>query len=373
MPEEEAVLSDALDRVLARDIRADRDMPAADLSAMDGYACRQCDTNRPMRVVGTVLAGQVATREVRGGECMRIMTGAVVPHGADTVVMFEHAEERDGWVRVVRQSKARNVRQRAEDGRAGDIVLRAGTIISPAAVALLAMAGCDPVPVSGRPSVSVMATGDELVEPTAMPAEGKIRNTNGPQLCAQLMRMGIPARYEGIVPDNIDALAEKIGSARDRSDLILMSGGVSEGDCDLVPEAFRRQGYRLLFESVAMQPGRPTVFGSDGHSFCCGLPGNPVSTFVVFEILLKPFLHAMMGHAHRPAVVSAIMEKTYTRRKADRQSTIPVRFKASGQVEAAEYHGSAHVLAMSGADALVTIPAGITEIREGTSVHVRLI
>ncbi|MEI6809933.1 MAG: molybdopterin-binding protein, partial [bacterium] len=146
---------------------------------------------------------------------------------------------------------------------------------------------------------------------------------------------------------------------------------VSEGDFDLVPEAFRRCGYELLFESVAMQPGRPTVFGRDGTSFCCGLPGNPVSTFVVFEILLKPFLYALMGRHHPVLALPATLAGTYNRHKADRQSTIPVKFVSDGRVQAIEYHGSAHLLALSQADALLTVPAGVTTIKEGTVVHVR--
>jgi len=369
--EESVPLVDCLDRVLARDVKTDRDMPPADTSAMDGYACRQDDRDKPMRVVETIAAGRVPTLPVEAGECARIMTGAILPQGADTVVMFEHAEEKDGWVRVTRQSDSRNVRWKGEDGHAGDTVLRAGTVISPGVIALLASAGCDPAPVFARPVVAVMATGDELVEPRAKPDAGKIRNSNGYQLCAQLRKMGVVGRYEGIVRDELEELVTRIGQVRKQADLVLMSGGVSEGDYDLVPEAFRRCGYRLLFESVAMQPGRPMVFGADGKSFCCGLPGNPVSTFVVLEILLKPFLYAMMGRQESPRMVPAMLAQAFRRRKADRQSTIPVRFQEPGWVAPVEYHGSAHILAISQADALLTIPVGVSEIKEGTTVYVR--
>jgi len=369
--EESVALVDCLDRVLARDVRTDRDMPPADTSAMDGYACRQDDRDKPMRVIETIVAGRVPTLPVGVGECARIMTGAILPQGADTVVMFEHAEEKDGWVRVTRQSDSRNARWKGEDGRAGDTLLRAGTLISPGVLALLASVGCDPAPVFARPVVAVMATGDELVEPRAKPDAGKIRNSNGYQLCAQLRKMGVVGRYEGIVRDDLEKLVGRIGQVREQADLVLMSGGVSEGDYDLVPEAFRRCRYRLLFESVAMQPGRPTVFGTDGRSFCCGLPGNPVSTFVVFELLLKPFLYAMMGRQDRSRTVPATFSQTFRRRKADRQSTIPVRFQETGHVVPVEYHGSAHILAMSQADALLTIPVGVSEIKEGTTVYVR--
>jgi len=324
---ESVSLLDSLGRVLARDVTSDRDTPPADTSAMDGYACRWCDRGQPMRIVETIAAGRVPSLPVEAGQCARIMTGAVLPRGADTVVMFEHAEEKGGWVRVTTQSGARNVRWKGEDGHAGDTVLRAGTLVSPGVLAVLASVGCDPVPVALRPVVAVIATGDELVEPSAKPAGGQIRNSNGHTLCAQLQLMRTVARYQGIVADNLAQLTEKIGRAQKEADLVLVSGGVSEGDLDLVPEAFQQCGYRLLFESVAMQPGRPTVFGTDGRSFCCGLPGNPVSTFVVFELLLKPFLYATMGRRERPQTVSAVLAQTFRRRKTERQSTIPVRFR----------------------------------------------
>lgn len=364
-------LQDAQGRILAGPVASDADAPPFDNSAMDGYACRRSDVGGPMRVIETIQAGRVPTLPVSAGECSRIMTGAMLPRGADTVVMFEHAEEKDGVVRVTRQSDADNIRRKGEDGHAGDTVLRDGTLITPGVVALLAAVGRDPVQVSKQPAVSVMATGDELVEPGTRPGPGKIRNSNGPQLCAQLKSMGALGRCDGIVRDKLDDLIGRIGQAGKVSDLVLLSGGVSEGDFDLVPEAFRRCGYELLFESVAMQPGRPMVFGRNGKSFCCGLPGNPVATFVAFEILLKPFLFAMMGHIEVPKSLPAVLGETFSRRKADRQSTIPVRFADAGRVEVVEYHGSAHLQAMSQADALLTVPAGITEIKEGTLVHVR--
>lgn len=368
---ERVPLDRALGRILAKDVLSDADSPPFDNSAMDGYACRKRDLGSPMLVVETIQAGRVPSLPVSAGECSRIMTGAMLPRGADTVVMFECAEEKVGLVRVTGRNDAHNIRWQGENGHVGDVVLHAGKLITPGVVALLASVGCDPVRVSIRPEVTVMATGDELVEPALRPGAGKIRNSNGRQLCAQLEAMGVIGRYEGIIPDDLDSLIVKIRQAKKKSDLVLMSGGVSEGDYDLVPEAFRRCGYKLLFESVAMQPGRPTVFGRDGKSFCCGLPGNPVSTFVVFEILLKPFLHAMMGLKDLSRTVKVEMAGTYTRRKADRQSTIPMKFVEGGKAEAVEYHGSAHLLALSQADALLTIPAGVTKIRRGTVVHVR--
>jgi molybdopterin molybdotransferase len=371
MPSESVLLRECLNRVLAQEVRADRDMPQADLSAMDGYACRKEDMAQPMRVVETIMAGQVPRRSIGPAECSRIMTGAMLPQGADTVLMFEHSEEKEGWVRATQALKKENIRQKGEDAREGDLLLSPGLLITPSVLALLASVGCDPVTVSRRPSVVILSTGDELVEPEARPGVGQIRNSNGVQTCAQLQSLGIAGRYEGIVPDRLEDLVEHIRKAQLESDLIVMSGGVSAGDLDLVPEAFQACDYRILFDSIAVQPGRPTVFGTDGRGFCCGLPGNPLSSFVIFELLLKPFLFSLMGHAYRPGLVQAVLTKTLSRRNASRQGFYPVLLETPGQATPLDYHGSAHLLALCRANGLVSVPLGEKEIKEGTLVHVR--
>lgn len=373
MPGETVALTEATGRILAAGVYADVDMPPFDKSAMDGYACRRENLADGvlLDVIEEIPAGAWPRKAVRPGTCSRILTGAPVPEGADCVIRQEQTERQGARLRIVRADTPDNICRKAEDIRNGDRVLDAGEPITPARLAVLAAVGCVMPRVACRPRVTVLATGNEIVEPHCRPAGAQIRNSNSYQLGAQLERTGVAGRYAGIVKDDLEELVEKIEQAKEKSDLVLVSGGVSEGNYDFVPEAFRRCGYRLLFESVAIQPGRPTVFGTDGRSFCCGLPGNPVSTFVVFEILLKPFLYAMMGRRDHISLVAAVLAKTVRRRKADRQSILPVRFVEPGRVEAVEYHGSAHVSALSQADALLTIPAGVSEIKEGTAIHVR--
>jgi molybdopterin molybdotransferase len=264
-----------------------------------------------------------------------------------------------------------NISPQGEDVRTGDIVLRQGQLVSAAHIAVLAAVGCVTPMVGRQPRVRILATGSELVEPSDRPNGARIRNSNSHQLCAQLKAMGITARYHGIIADDRAALASAINKAVASSDVILLSGGVSEGDFDYVPDALRDNGFTFHFDSVAMQPGRPTLFGDNGSIWCCGLPGNPVSTFVVFEILIKPFLYRLMGHTWQKQLVKAQLATTFKRRKSDRQATIPVRFTAPDQVTPIEYHGSAHITAMTQCDAFLFVPIGQDFIAQGGVVYVR--
>ncbi len=369
---EQVPLPAALWRVLAASVTADVDMPPFDKSAMDGFACRRTDLGNPLTVIEQIAAGQMPTRTLAAGQCAKIMTGAPVPDGADCVIMIEHtAIDPDGRVRFTAGKSADNICRRAEDVRAGDVVLSAGALISPAHIAVLASAGTVAVPVSRRPRVAVLATGSELVEPGAEVAGALIRNSNSYQLCAQLQALGIPANYGGIIPDQLAPTTAALDAAAHDHDLIVVSGGVSMGDYDLVPEALLKTGFELLFDSVAMQPGRPTIFGRRRNVFCVGMPGNPVSTFIVFELLLKPFLYRLMGHAFTPPMIEAELGETIRRRKTERQSTIPMRFVDARRVVPVDYHGSAHIHAMCRTDALLTMPVGVAELTAGERVHVR--
>lgn len=186
-------------------------------------------------------------------------------------------------------------------------------------------------------------------------------------------KIGAIPYYGGIVPDTKEAVRRAIKQAISTSDLILLSGGVSVGDYDFVPEALAGFEFRPLFNSVAMQPGRPTLFGQCGKTFCCGLPGNPVSTYVVFEILVKPFLYRLMGHTYKPRLIQVKLLKEVMRRNKSRQLTLPVRFAGPDAVEPLEYHGAAHINSLTKADAFLTISKNIDGFRAGDNVLVRLV
>ena len=361
-------------RILAEDVASDCNMPPFDKSAMDGYACRREDLANELTVVETIPSGCVPKKAVGENRCAKIMTGAVVPEGADCVFMVEYAEKASPeTVRFTGERTRDNICLRGEDIRSGDVVARRGEMITPAHVAVLASAGCAGPLVRKKPRIGVISTGDEVVEPSEKPSPAQIRNSNGWQLLAQAQRMGLQPRYYGIASDRDGAIDRAIVAAAAENDVVVLSGGVSMGDYDLVPDALRRSGFELLFEKIAIKPGKPTVFGASDSGYCFGLPGNPVSTFVLFEVLVRPFLLKMMGCEFKPANIAARLAKTIRRKNTSRASWTPVALTDSGEALAIDYHGSAHIGALCRADGIVLMPVGVDEIAEGTIVHVRQI
>jgi molybdopterin molybdotransferase len=376
MEAETVVLADASNRILARDVSSDIDMPPFDKSAMDGYACRREDLAEELEVVEVIPAGKVPDRDIGPHQCAKIMTGAIVPRGADCVIMVEHTESvLETRIRYLREDTSTNICYRGEDVSAGQVVFRKGERIRAQHIAMLASVGCTEPLVFRRPRVGIIATGNELVEPDRRPEPGEIRNSNSCQLAAQTREAGaLPSDY-GIARDSEDVLEGMIREGLRDCDLLILSGGVSMGDFDLVPGVLGKNGVKILFEKIAVKPGKPTIFGvSEGGTYCFGLPGNPVSTFVIFELLVKPLLDRRLGNLSRPANVRAVMEGAYRRKKAERESWLPVALSADGRtVKVVDYHGSGHTHALCYADGLISIPVGVSKIDGGAAVSVRLL
>ncbi|MCU0914575.1 MAG: molybdopterin molybdotransferase MoeA [Planctomycetes bacterium] len=367
-------LREALGRILAQDITADMDMPPFDKATVDGYACRRADLGRRLTVIETIPAGTTPVGTVGPGQCAKVMTGAAVPPGADCVVMIEQTEAAgEHAIRFTGEDTLDHVSCRATDVKAGQIILRKGSRMGSAHVAVLASFGHVRPLVARRPKVAVIASGDELVPPAAHPGPSQIRNSNGPQLVAQLAALGVPAHDCGIVKDTAAAIDDVLKTALAEHDVVIVSGGVSVGDFDLVPEVLRRNHVNLRFEKIAVKPGKPTVFGLTERAYCFGLPGNPVSTFVVFELLVKPFLYRLMGHDYAPTHVRMRLEEPLTRPDTDRQSWIPVKLTGAETVQQVEYHGSAHIPALCEAEGLIAMNVGVAELARGAPVQVRLL
>lgn len=364
--------NDSLFRVLAEDVRSDVDMPPFDKAAMDGYACRRDDIGRELEVLELVAAGQIPSQSVGSGQCTKIMTGAMIPEGSDTVLMVEHTRETDaGRVRFTGSATAPNIAYKGEDVKKGDRVLQKGMQILPQHLAVLAAVGCIHPLVARQVRVGIMSTGDELVEPADLPGPGKIRNSNSFQLAAQVKAAHCIPNYLGIVPDDEDATDKAIATALANNDVVLLTGGVSMGDFDFVPRIMQKNHVDILFQKVAIKPGRPTVFGKTASSVIFGLPGNPVSSFINFDTLVKPLLYGMMGHTYRASQVKMPLGVAYRRKKADRLEFIPVTFDRQGQVIPVSYHGSAHIHAMCLARGIMSIPQGIFELEKGELADVR--
>jgi molybdopterin molybdotransferase len=372
MKVEKLPLHGVLGRILAQDICSDIDMPPFDKSAMDGYACRRKDLANPLSLVGEIPAGASPSRAIGKNECMKIMTGAMLPPNADYVMMKEDAiETPEGKISCTREGSNSNICYLGEDCHVNDLLLKKGQKLKPQHVAVLATAGISQVPVFEIPGVIVLSTGNELVEPMVKPGFSQIRNSNGPQLVAQLAAMNIPAEYAGIVPDNYARLKEILSYAISNFKLILISGGVSVGDYDFVPGVLKDLGMETLFHGMRAKPGKHLLFGRKGQSYIFGMPGNPVSSFVQFEILVKPFLLHQMGCVEPVKKMQMPLGIDYNRKKTDTIFFIPVRISEAGTVGPIEYHGSAHIQSYTQAEGILEIPEGTGELNEGAMVYVR--
>jgi molybdopterin molybdotransferase len=366
-------IAEAVGRVLAEDVKSDIDMPPFNKSAMDGYACRREDLADELPVIETIAAGVVPKKSVGPKQCAKIMTGAQVPEGSDCVIMVEFTDKTDkGKIRFTGRETADNICWKAEDIKAGQTVLTKGTLIGLKHIATLAAAGCANPLVTVAPRVGVLATGNELVEPSQTPFLSQIRDSNSYQLAEQVETVGAVTKNYGIVRDTREAIDASVKAAIAENDVVLVSGGVSAGDFDFVPEILKQNGFELLFAKIVIQPGKPTVFGVAKNVFCFGMPGHPVSGFVICELLVKPFLYKLMGHDYRPLEVEVPLGRAVRRKKAGRPSWIPVAI-TDGKAFGVEYHGSAHFGALCGADGLMCITKGTAEIKEGTIVPVRRI
>ena len=365
-------LLSAQNRILAADIHSPFAMPEFDKSAMDGYAYISGDTSQAFKIIETIAAGTPPRLTVTPGHCAKIMTGAMLPLGADRVVKRECTSDKNGFMKIVAEDKNRNIRQKGEDLQAGQLVLAKGTLLQAAQIALLASLGLAEVPIARPPRVGIITTGSELVEPGGSLQPGQIFNSNYYSLAAQVRALGAEPLAMGRIADNLEATTTLIAACLAKCDMLILSGGVSAGDFDNVPAAMKKAGVTLHFEKIAVQPGMPTVFGSKGKKIVFGLPGNPVSTFVIFEVFIKPFIFRMLGHVFQPLILKAKLNRDYKRSETARTAFIPIHYH-DGQVEILNYHGSAHLHALSQANALLRVPAEQLSIPAGSTVYVRFI
>ena len=298
LPTERVPILSALGRALAEPIISGREIPPWPNSSMDGYAIRAADsrtTPARLTVVGTVTAGAMPTRDVRAGEAIRIFTGAPLPVGADAVVPQEDTEVTNGHVTLKTSvTTGAYVRPRGEDLRMGDVVLTPGIALGPAEIGLLATLGASQVLVHRRPRVAILSTGNELAELGREPGPGQIPNTNSYSLFAQVLEAGGEAINLGIAADSLEAIEERLRWGAD-ADMLLSSAGVSVGDYDFVKAALTRAGAELHLWQVSMRPGKPITFGSVDGRPVFGLPGNPVSAMVTFELFVRPALRRLAG------------------------------------------------------------------------------
>jgi len=364
--------TDSLNRVLASDIKSDMDMPPFNKSTVDGFACRKEDIEADLEIIETIPAGVSPKLAVSDKQCSRIMTGAPIPEGADMVFMVEDSLILpSGKVKLTAPFYKENIALKGEDVKEGDTVLTSGMIVRPQEIAVMATVGCSSVEVSRKPIVAVISSGDELVEPSVKPGIAQIRNTNAYQLMAQVHRAGAMGKYYGIAGDNEEATYKIVKQAISESDMLLITGGVSMGDKDFVPSVLEKAGVKILFSRIKVQPGKPTTFGVHPDTLVFGLPGNPVSSFIQFELLVKPLICKMMGNMGESLIISLPMAQKFSRKYADRMAWIPVEITKESLVNPIEYHGSAHISSLVRANGIIALPIGEKTIEKGAIVSVR--
>ncbi len=356
----------ALGRVLAEPVVSRRVIPPWANASMDGYAVRAADTLAApvtLAVVGRVTAGMLPARPLARGEAVRIFTGAPLPPGSDAVVPQEEVEAEGDRVRLARPVQAgASVRPRGEDVEAGQRVLEPGRALGPAEVGLLAALGHSPVLVHRRPRVAILSTGNELADLGAEPAPGQIPNTNTYSLMAQVVEAGGEPVNLGVAPDRVEAIAERLEWGR-AADVLVTSAGVSVGELDLVREALTRAGATLHLWQVAMRPGKPITVGSLGPTLVFGLPGNPVSAMVTFELFVRPALRKMSGRTalFRPRLPARALERIAN--PGPRRGYLRVTLARDGDGYGARLtgdQGSAILRSMVLADGLAVVPGGTT-------------
>jgi molybdopterin molybdotransferase len=373
-------LRGAAGRILRETMTADRDLPPFTRSAMDGYALRAADTAGAavtLEVIEEIPAGSEPKHTVGPGQASRVMTGAALPAGADAVQMVEQTATLEGArVRILSSvAPGEHVRRAGEDLAKGSLLLAEGTLLGAAQIGLLASAGRARVVVSRRPRVAIIPTGDELVGVEQEPGPSRIRESNGHTLEVLVAMAGGEPRLHGIAPDDLDELIRRIGDALRECDVLLLSGGVSMGDYDLVGRALAALGCRPIFDRVAIQPGKPLFFGRSGargEILVFGLPGNPVSTIVDFLIFARPALRCLMGSQRWLDRTVAARLLDPIRRKPGRRAYLCAALEEETEdptVRLIPSTGSADMVALSQANALAIIPEQIGVLEAGVTVR----
>jgi len=368
---------DALGYVLAQDVKSDRAYPPFDRSTRDGYAVRAAEAKSGARLrrVGEIKAGDTVTQPLAARTCVQIMTGAAVPQGADAVVMIEHTRAEDDKVLFERDAQpGQNIVPRGSEGAAGQVLLSAGMRLGYAELALAAQVGSVQLQCAQKPRVAILSTGDEVVSVEKTVGSFQIRNSNSVSLAAQVRLSGGEPVLLGNAADRADDLREKIQRGL-KEDILVLSGGVSMGKYDLVEAVLKEMGAEFYFDAVAIRPGKPAVFGRCGETFVFGLPGNPVSTMVTFELFVAPAIDLLNGADARPLPLLEARLREALHEKPGLTHFLPARVEwkvATAEVRALKWQGSGDVAALAKANCFLVVPADRTEVQTGEPISILL-
>jgi molybdopterin molybdotransferase len=375
----EVDLEHAYSMVLAEDVYSDIDIPPFDKSAMDGFAVRSEDLSTlpaALEVGAVIPAGPETNETAVRGSCVRIMTGAPVPPEFDAVVMFEETEERDGRVVFKRGVEpGQNICPRGEDVRTGKLVLSRGSVVHGPEIATLASVGRTVLRVHRKPRVGILSTGSEVIEPDQAMEFGLIRNSNGPMLASLVRAVGAEARYLGIGNDRESELTGLVEEGL-HGDMLLISGGVSMGDYDLIPQVLKKVGVRIELHRVRIKPGKPLLFARRGECVVIGVPGNPVSNFTTFHVFIKHALYRMMGRDVQPVRFLEGRLKGAVSKKGERAQLMPSIYRVvEGEYEISplRLNGSADIIGCAGCNSLLFLDEGEQHLVDGARAPMLLI
>jgi molybdopterin molybdotransferase len=368
---------EALGFVLAQEIKTDRDYPPFNRSTRDGYAVRAAEATAAakLRCVGEIKAGDIVTQALAQGTCVQIMTGAAVPAGADAVVMIEHTRLEGAAVQFERDTRTgQNIVPRGSEAAAGQTILSRGKRLGYAELALAAQVGAVELQGAKKPRVAILSTGDEVVPVEQTPGPFEIRNSNSVSLAAQVRLAGGEPVLLGNAADRVEDLRAKIKRGL-KEDVLVLSGGVSMGKYDLVETVLKELGAEFYFDAVAIRPGKPAVFGRCGDTFVFGLPGNPVSTMVTFELFVVPALDLLSGAEARTLPLMEARLGEALNEKPGLTHFLPARVRWEGTtpvVKALPWQGSGDVAALAEANCFLVVPSDREQVAVGERASVLL-
>ncbi len=381
LPAKTVPFENTLGLCLAQDVQSDINMPPFDRSAMDGYAVIAEDTARApveLTVIEDIAAGYMPAKKVSHGQASKIMTGAAVPEGADAVVKFEETEDlsADNRAKILRAiDRGRNISKMGEDMKVGQMVLHKGMPIRPQEIGILATVGKARVEVFPAPTVGIISTGTELVDVESKPSAAQIRNSNGYSLAAQARSLKADVELLGTVKDTKEEIS-RIMHRGLQKDILILSGGVSMGEYDLVGDVMKDLNTHIYFEKVALRPGKPVIFGKKDKTFIFALPGNPVASFVTFELFIYPAIRKMMGFStlHRTTLKASLEVEILVKRKRREYRPALLRmYNNQWFVSPVEWHGSADLLSTTRANCLLIVREDAEKLSVGQLVDVILL
>lgn len=366
---EQLPVIDALNRVLAKPQSANLELPPFNKAAMDGFAIMQNDKKNSYKITEIIAAGQIPTIELTIGHAAQVMTGAPVPKNTYQVVPIEYTQHQNNQVKILQYPNVQHICQQGEDVKSGTIIANQGDLLTPALIANLISCGIHEIEVYAKPKIAILSTGNEIVESINKLTHGKIIDANRPILKTLCQKNNYQINYSNKICDDLTITKSILCEALDKTDIVILSGGVSMGEFDFVGTAINELGFKTHFNRVAIKPGKPTTFASKDNKIIFGLPGNPVAVYLTFNLIVKRIIAKMQNQKIKLPYILPLA-KTFKRKKTERTAFVPCKITQHGELEPIEYHGSAHLLALSNADGFFIIAQNVKQIDAGEKASV---